>query len=162
MTDRNPTPDDALRECTARAWDYVQECLPHLLALYDEPYWNPTTGSGLCAHAAAWVQHLLAQEGRTSVLASVQGNIVGHCFVLCDGFVLDPTAMQFGADTPSVSWYNPTTAPWFHQEPTLHRDIQAMCEHLQGLGWCDAQLPLYFLRAHTPLSTEPPIVSPNM
>lgn len=162
MGESRPLPDKTLLDCTAQAWTYVQRCLPHLLALYDEPYWNPDTGSGLCAHAAAWLHHLLQQEGRSCMLASVQGNIVGHCFVLCDGFVLDPTAMQFGADSPLVSWYDPATAPWFHQEPALHGSTRALCEHLLGLGWCDAQLPLYFLPTQTPSSTASQIVFPKM
>lgn len=140
-----PLPDQTLLDCTAQAWNYVQECLPHLLALYDEPYWDPNTGSGLCAHAAAWLQHLLRQEGKTSTLALVQGNIISHCFVLCEGFVLDPTAMQFGSKTPTVTWYDAEHAPWYHQQPTLHVDVPSLCQHLQDLGWCDAQVPLYFL-----------------
>ena len=144
----NTSPDAVLLTSTAQAWASVEACLPHFLKVYKEPHWNVATRGGLCVHAAAWLYTLLRESGRQPVLAFVQGNILGHCFVLCDGFRLDPTIQQFGeANAAEIVWYEPEQAAWFHREPILFSDIVSLHAYLQTLGWHEAQLPWYFVES---------------
>ena len=132
---------------TKTAWEKTQECLPALTALHEEPYWDPTSRQGLCAHAAAWLHLLLLQEGKTSSIATVQGNIIGHCFVVCEGLRLDPTAMQFGAPGPLVEQNDQVNAPWYYLNPIMHDSVSALCTHLDILGAPSPQTPVYLVEA---------------
>jgi hypothetical protein len=64
--------------------------------------------AGHCEEAAGELAELLAAEGydayfvggRVPIPATGRGgasNWVGHCWVECDGFILDPTCEQFGS-----------------------------------------------------------------
>lgn len=133
---------------TQTAWEKTQECLPALTALHEEPYWDPASGQGLCAHAAAWLHLLLLKEGKTSSIATVQGHIIGHCFVVCEGFRLDPTAMQFGALTPLVEPHEEDAdTPWYYCNPIMHESVSALCMHLDNLGAPSPQTPIYLVEA---------------
>lgn len=96
------------------AWENTKNMLPSLQLLYGNVYWNPVNGQGLCMHVAAWLYLLLRQEGKAPLLASVQGHLIGHAFIHCDGFLLDPLQCNLARPAPS---YNEYRMPFQEKHP---------------------------------------------
>lgn len=112
----------------------------------------PLDMEGLCAHGALKVFYMLKKKGYSPKLvvwneAGDSAELGGHCYVECDGFIVDITATQFGlSKTILITNIKDRKNHEFWESPTFSTDDpESFIDHLLGTDWDVHQIPpLYF------------------
>ena len=125
-----------LELCAAIMWEVYDECVQYVK--HSDEY-IPSDLCGMCARASAVLHTRLREYGVKATLGVVKGPFGGDFHVVVvvgDEYVFDPTATQFGYDTPEWGAVNSRTE-WLVDRtyPTVH----ALREYQQNAGWVDWQ-----------------------
>lgn len=99
---------------------------------------------GMCAIGAARLFTRLQRLGLDVSLALAEDEecSVGHCFVVCEGHIVDVTATQF--DKRPVEILELAEAPleaWFWQPVRLFGSVTELARYLDEDGWPENQVP---------------------
>lgn len=97
--------------------------------------------TGCCGRASAMVAHALVRDGFKPVIAHAPG----HAFVLCEGYLVDVTATQFGweKEYPKVVVRKmPSTdkRPWFWKNYRPHNTVYGWLRSQKRSGWYQDQM----------------------
>ena len=98
--------------------------------------------TGMCAVSAARLYIVLKKEGFKKVqIAMALANDEGHAFVQYAGYILDPSAMQFGAPGPLVMALKHDEIPWYYDANHYFGSVHAFSEFLDDVRWSPVQHP---------------------
>ncbi len=96
----------------------------------------------MCAIASSHLLTLLVQEGLTARIAVLDTeDCGGHCFVECEGFMVDITASQFGERAVEVHSLKQLPAKVFWCAMYRVSSVDALRQLLEELQWPEEQWP---------------------
>lgn len=129
----------ALASKTAR-WAKREASRQHDMANFEVDSEDLT---GMCAMASVQAFEWLARSGVANMQLAVSTRFLtsSHVFLLVDGWRVDPTATQFGADGPVVELHTTKNAPWYYKKPQVFSTIESFFDYLDSANWDHYQHP---------------------
>ena len=118
----------------------------HSERIAEKKRWFGLSLDGFCAHGAVLLYQALSGLGlRPQLAVSEDDDSCGHCFVLCEGHIVDVTATQFGKSEVEILAYSQDPQdelfPWFWRARQLFDSPQELAAFLEDEGWPAEQIP---------------------
>jgi hypothetical protein len=106
---------------------------------------------GFCAFGAVFLFDALREKGLTPKLAVAEDDDdSGHCFVLCEGHVVDVTATQFGKEAVEiVPVARVSESEWFWVPQRLFSATTEFVDFLDEAEWPEYQIPYDYARQNS-------------
>lgn len=96
---------------------------------------------GWCAKGAVALFNLLVRSGQAPIIKVWQSGELGHCYIQCQGYLLDVTASQFGLNPIEVVKLRNLKLPAFWRaRKTLMSPVELVA-YLKKHKWHPASIP---------------------
>lgn len=96
---------------------------------------------GWCAKGSVTLFRLLIKAGKTPAIKVWQSGELGHCYIECDGYLLDITASQFGLNAIEVVRLKNLSTPSFWRARKTLMDPFELVTYLRKHKWHPDTIP---------------------